>query len=254
MPGALSHPRKEAATAGRFRRYVGYAIGEVLLIFIGISLAVAFENSNADRRTKALEWDLLITIESNLALNVEELRQNIALDETLVAAVEISLAQLHADGEWPDSLNGTLGQAFFWSSPFLATSGYESLQQLGMHLVSDRGLRDALVHLHERTYAFLTGDTERAQWAFQEAVLYPVVTEDLEVPVNLEAEESRAGGPEQFTRSYRPRDGALRKPGRVETALAEHRRRMLDGIQWRLVAITETEDVAKAIRDVLESG
>lgn len=245
MPGVLSHPRKDAATGGRIWRYIAYGVGEVLLIFIGVTLAVAFENSNERRRIVALERDLLTTIESNLRANVREMSQNIALDESFAAAAETSLAQLRRGGEWPDSLNVTLGRAFFWTSPFLAGSGYESLQQLGLHVVSDPDLRDALVHLHERTYTFLTGDTDRAQWAFQESVLFPLIAEELE-PEAEDLSASRSG----FARSYRPRDGA-NTDSRLKSALAEHRRRVLDGIRIRRDAISETEEVARLIRDFL---
>ncbi len=249
MPGALSHPRKDAASAGRVWRYIAYAGGEVLLIFVGITLAVAFENSNERRRIVALERDLLTTIESNLRANVRELSENIAWDESFVEAAETSLAQLRQGGEWPDSLNVVLGRALFWTSPFLSVSGYESLRQLGMHAVSDPDLRDALVHLHERTYTYLTGDMDRAQWAFQESVLFPLIAEELHAEV-----EDPPASPSEFARSYRPRDGSTGADGRLASALAEHRRRILDGSRLRRDAIAETEAVARTIRDFLEAG
>lgn len=250
MPGALKQPRKGALIRNKLGRYAAYAVGEVLLIFVGITLAVAFQNVNDRRRTAALERDILTSIEANLVANINELNANIAVDEYVVRSIEIVLTQLRSDRAWPDSLNGRLRGSFFWSTPFFSTSGYENLNQLGLHLVSDSELLSRLVHLHERSYAFLTGDVDRAMWSKQQSILDPLMAAEIEVvdeTVTLEGVDIEG--------AFKPRNyEASVRSGDLEMALASQRMRLLNGINTRRTAIEETEEVLRLVRDFLNGG
>ena len=86
MPGVFKAPRAESIRTHRVVRYLTYAVGEVLLIFIGITLAVAFGNMNEQRRTEDLERQILEAIVRNLEANVVELDRNIDEDEVSAPA------------------------------------------------------------------------------------------------------------------------------------------------------------------------
>jgi hypothetical protein len=248
MPGALKHPRKGAVIRGKLWRYTAYAIGEIVLIFIGITLAVAFQNVNDRRRVADLERDILSTVEDNLMANIDMLNRNISVDELVVGAIDTVLTQLRSDRVWPDSLNGSLRASFFWSSPFFSTSGYENLNQLGLHLVSDSELRSQLVRLHERTYAFLTGDVDRAMWSKQQSILEPLVAAEIEV---VDESVTIAGFPLEGTFKPRNYEASVRR-GNLEFALAAQRSRLLSGINSRRAAIDETEEILRLVRGFLE--
>ena len=245
MPGALKQPRSDAARSGRIGRYLGYAVGEIALIFVGITLAIAFENSNERRRAAEAEADVLSTIQEDLAANLVELERNIDFDLSVIASVEAVRAHLATQGSWGDSLNASLGLATRWSSPFLAASGYTSLRSRGVQLVSSPSLRRSIVDLYENTYARLSGDADRTQWAFQESVYYPLIVRALEL---VESESDSPSG-------YSIRDyAATRSSGELDATLGEHRQALLMGVAWRQAALEETAAVIREIGSFLEGG
>jgi hypothetical protein len=242
MPGVLKAPRAESIRTHRVVRYLAYAIGEVLLIFIGITLAVAFSNMNEQRRTDDLERHILEAIVRNLEANVEQLDSNIDADEGSISALEPVLENLISENPWDDTLSASLDRSQRWSSPYFATSGYESLKQLGLHLVSDEPLRDELVDLFENTYATLLGDYDKAYWAFFEAVMQPVTNRALE---QFDPEGPAPPGLRPVTN--------LDATGRTEllNMLREHQRRLNIGLVERDEAREDTSRTMESIERFL---
>lgn len=238
MPGALRKPRIQALKDSRFGRYLTYAVGETLLIFVGITLAVAFERSAERRREAALADGLLTVVRQDLEANVSELERNVAHDESVLQSIAVVLPALESESLWSESLGVSLLNAMFWSSPFLTTSGYESLKQNGTHSVSDASLRSAVVRLFERHYVHLVGDHDRYMWEFQRAVTLPMQARE-----TVRGERADTGEPVLV-----PRDlAATRARGELRSVLLEHRANLSEGIQLRKSAVTETRRVIEGI-------
>jgi len=238
MPGVLKSQRESSIRSHRVLRYIAYAAGEIFLIFVGITLAIAFENSNDQRRTRALELEILGSVQQNLEANLEELDRNISEDSEAVRLLDPILAHMRDARPWDDSLEEPLARAIVWSSPYFATSGYENLKQLGLHLVSDSGTRDQLVHLFENTYTRLIGDFDGAQWQFYGNVMLPIRNRELD-----RIEPSRDGAP-LHVRDY---EGALER-GELLAMLSEHQYAMIIGLRARQQAREETEAVLAALQ------
>lgn len=239
MPGVLKTQRESSIQSHRVFRYIAYAAGEIFLIFVGISLAIAFENSNEQRRTRALELEILGSIRQNLEANLEELDRNISDDSEAVQLLDPILAHLRDERPWNGSLEEPLGRAIEWSSPYFATSGYENLKQLGLHIVSDSGTREQLVHLFENTYTRLIGDFDGSQWEFFGSVMLPIRNRELD---RIDPSGDRI-------RALRIRDyeGALRR-GDLLAMLSEHQYAMVIGLRARQQARDETEAMLGALQ------
>ncbi len=158
----------------KIRRYAWYAVGEIMLIFAGISLALWFSNWNDERQLIRLESMALADIASNLNANVDHINANINEDNIRIAACERFLGALSQKKAWQDSLAEDLYQCRWWTSPFLSSAAYESLKSRGTELIADPELRYAIVNLYEQTYSHLVEDVDKAFWNFQTAVMEPV--------------------------------------------------------------------------------
>lgn len=215
-------------------RYLAYAAGEILLIFIGITLAVAFDNAAEARRQEQLTRGLLAGVQQSLMANVVELERNIDRDEANLAAVARVRSHIDSGRAWNDSLSAELARARYWSSPFFTTSGYESLKQAGMHLVRDQELGASIVHLFETTYGFLVGDHDRSMWVWESSVLQPLYGHEL-------VRTDRSGA---STELLVPADWeAPRVRAAVRTMLLEHQGQLMQGLSLRRAALEETKDV-----------
>ena len=245
MPGVFRWPRVSAIQRTQAVQYLLYAAGEVLLIFIGITLAIAFENSSEQSRRDQFAREILAAIQRDLAANVTQLDDNILWDESVLSSLDPVLNHLSNAIPWTDALGSDLEHAMHWSSPFLSTSAYESLIQNGLQLVSDELLRDKIIHLHESTYGLLVGEVDRLQWVFKEAVMLPIQTREL---VRLDDGETTTG-------LLAPRDyEASLRSGQLRTMFLEHQTNLLIGLGLRREARTETLAVSESIEQFLSAG
>lgn len=112
--------------------------------------------------------------------------------------------------------------------------------------MANDSLRADLIHLFERTYAFLVGDVDRPMWAFQEAALVPITMQEL----THVGEPGDSLGP-LAPRNYHKTVGR----GELRTMLIDHWTSMNIGTQYRQLALDETLAQAARIEALLaESG
>lgn len=174
MPLTTRHERLEASQSGKLRRYVWYAVGEILLIFAGITLALWFSNWNEDRQLRRLETSTLAEIVADLKANIDYISSTVDADNQDIAACERFLSSVSRREPWKDTFAKDLGLCRWWTSPFLSSAAYESLKIKGTDLITDSPSRNAIVKLYEQTYAYLIEDTDKGLWALETSVFLPV--------------------------------------------------------------------------------
>ena len=135
----------------------GYAVGEIILIFLGISLAIWFNNWNEDRNERRTEVNILREIQENLVSNIGH--------TTRISEAELSRAsayrklgniilsdQLPGEGKArQDSvMTRLLRQLNSYANYFPRTAGFESLRSWGIHRLTTDTIRKQLTNLHEK--------------------------------------------------------------------------------------------------------
>ena len=175
MSLALRRERFGSIQLNKLRRYVAYAAGEILLIFVGITLAIWFSNWNEMRHVRAQEAQALADIATNLRVNADVIRGKIEQDRKSVAACERVTAALARRDAWTSELGKELMECRWWTSPFFNAAAYDSLKAKGTDLIADPTLRSQIVNLYEQVYAYLLNDTDKVFWAFHTAVVEPVI-------------------------------------------------------------------------------
>jgi hypothetical protein len=69
-------------------KYMRYAIGEIVLVMVGILLALQVNNWNEERKTKNIEHNYLESIKTDLYQNIDELKSFIVEREKVVKSVD----------------------------------------------------------------------------------------------------------------------------------------------------------------------
>ena len=67
-------------------RYLKYAIGEILLVVIGILIALSINNWNENRKDRNQERELLNQLQSEFQSNLDQLDEKISLRENMISA------------------------------------------------------------------------------------------------------------------------------------------------------------------------
>ena len=161
------------------------ALLEISLIFVGITLAIGFENWNTERKERQEELSLLGELRSNLEENMTILARIIAFNEGTVASYRTLLGHLDAGKPYSDDLIPHFSKLDHWASPYMTSSAYETLKSRGLDIISDSSLRQQIVKLFEVNYVVLANDYDRSEW-----INYEVST----IPLMLKHFESRSDG------------------------------------------------------------
>lgn len=163
------------------------AMLEVSLIFVGITLAIAFENWNSERNERREELALLGELKSNLEENQKILKLMIAANERSIVSYEHVIAHIGERKPYSDELAPHFARLDNWASPYLTSSAYETLRGRGLDLISDRSLRRKIVNLFEVNYVTLADDIDRAEWINYEVSTVPMMLRYFEDRSDTEA-------------------------------------------------------------------
>ncbi len=154
--------RQRLLTENKFSKYLLYAVGEILLVVIGILIALQINNSNEQRITKEKEHFALEEIKSDLELNMSSLTNMIDTSQFSInkclKSIHILIHNLEEEKIRHDSLSRHFWMAFNYPDLLIKSSGYESLASIGMDLISDHHLRSEI----GRFYTFTVPSTRAA--------------------------------------------------------------------------------------------
>ncbi|MGB5377522.1 DUF6090 family protein [Muriicola sp.] len=97
--------RQNLLTENKFSKYLLYAIGEIVLVVIGILIALQINNWNENRKDRQQERVLLKQLQSEFQSNLEQLDQKIQLRKSMVkGAIKLLNYIDHPEQRNPDSV------------------------------------------------------------------------------------------------------------------------------------------------------
>jgi len=177
----------------RKRNFWLYSVGEFVLIFLGILIALQVDNWNDVRQERKLERVILSEMHTNLQGDLRDLAYNVRIQKRFLESIHVVLDFLKSDLPWQDSLaiyfNYLMGGSVFDNN----NSAYESLTSIGIDLVRNDSLRQQIAPLYAARYTKLE-ETQEILFKFIFDHLYPALRANLRtevyrkntVPVNLE--------------------------------------------------------------------
>jgi len=147
--------RKSLLDGGNTRRYLAYAIGERLLLMIGILLALQVNNWNEYPKDKGVQLRLLkelhATAGEDLARNKHHFEQN----KDCLQSLEIVIKHLEEKIPFHDSLAYHFALAHSrWISQ-IKDNAYESIKEHGLDFIENDTTRNYMTHLYENRIQFL---------------------------------------------------------------------------------------------------
>jgi len=136
--------RLKLISTANIRHYFVYAIGEILLVMIGILLALQVNNWNEERKTKKFEQEILTDIYASLEGNFWQIDVSLQSNTSSINSIDIILKHLEDNLPYHDSLDVHFSQSVAWVSPVFNNPGYESLKAYGRNLVTNGSIRVSL--------------------------------------------------------------------------------------------------------------
>ena len=138
-------PHRQDGRAGRFGRYLLYAIGEVLLVMVGILLALQVDNWNEERKEREIETGILQDLQTEFGENLSD--ANRVFDGNL--ATYRALSELQQDIQNrsydPDRVDSLMYFVFDWYDYTPKPGASNNLINAGnLNLITDKRLRELL--------------------------------------------------------------------------------------------------------------
>ncbi len=153
--------RQRLLSENKFSKYLLYAIGEIILVVIGILIALQINNWNEGKKSQAKEHFVLSEIKSDLDLNIKSLNGIVYTDnnsmDNCINALKIVIDNLEHTKVYHDSLANHFWLTFRFPVFDIKSSGYESLTSIGIDLISDDTLRSNIGKYY--SYSIPGGET-----------------------------------------------------------------------------------------------
>ena len=169
--------RQKMLIENKFSKYLLYAIGEIVLVVIGILIAFQVSNWSKQKERDTLERRTLTEMLSNLKMDSMDMSGNIKRNTISLESAEAVLYQLENRIAWNDSMANHYSRLLNYNSivaPIL--SSYENLKSSGFDLIKNDNLRFKIHQLYAQQYPFLGRLEQEHGESLRYSVIAPQVT------------------------------------------------------------------------------
>lgn len=145
------HIRQRLLAENRVSKYMVYAVGEIVLVVIGILIALGINNWNQDRKDRIKEGNYVELLIRDLSSDAVSLNELIGLSDQSVAAKNLVLAYQEGSIDRPDSLSTHFIRATFngITSFVPNTSAIREIQSAGgLALLKNDAVREQILRLY----------------------------------------------------------------------------------------------------------
>ncbi len=141
--------RQNMIKENRITKYFLYAIGEILLVVIGILIALQINNNNELRKTRAQELHYLKNIKTDLKLNIAHLDNYISTRQTAINSANEVIA--HYEGKPITDLKAFSRHTvniYTWRKFFQINNTFQELINSGnLALISNDSIKGTLLNM-----------------------------------------------------------------------------------------------------------
>jgi hypothetical protein len=167
--------RKKLADDNKPLKYARYAIGEIVLVMIGILLALQVNNWNEDRKSLKFEKRILIDLHNTIIDDYASLERSIRENELSKNSCEIILSHFNDNIPYNDSLAFHFENAHLRWKSSATISAYERAKSYGLDFIKDDSTRILLTKIFVGNNNFSqTLDEREALYFYNSAV--PILT------------------------------------------------------------------------------
>ena len=147
--------RKGLLGSGQVQKYMLYAIGEIVLVVIGILIALQINNWNEWRKEREIESVVLEDIKDNIIRNNKLIESALQIIDQINQSANIVKVVINSKTLYTDSLDIHFSRSISHGGFLLRlnSDGYESLKNIGFGIIQNEQLKDEILSLFEVSYS-----------------------------------------------------------------------------------------------------
>lgn len=163
----------------KIRKYLTYAIGEIILVVVGILIALQIDGWKAQQEVSQHEYNILQNLHRDLSSTKEELQRDVKANKLSKSNLEIALDHLNKNTVYTSAMDTLFPAIANWESPLPTFATYEIFKIEGIRIIKNKKIKEGVIKFHESTLGFIINDYDKAEWALFENVTMPFITENL---------------------------------------------------------------------------
>ncbi|MEZ2414532.1 DUF6090 family protein [Muriicola sp. E247] len=141
--------RQNLLSEGKTGKYFKYAIGEIVLVVIGILIALQINNWNGDRKVKKLETQIYKELKSDLVQTKNDIEKVISEHKKILKSTQQLIFDISNKKSYSDSIYRLFADAGGDFKIIPKTSAFENLKNIGLSTISNDTLRISISNLFQ---------------------------------------------------------------------------------------------------------
>lgn len=139
--------RQKLIDSGSVTKYLLYAVGEVLLVVIGILIALQLNNWQESQNLRALELETLAEIQQALVQDIGVLDTNLTLLDTKIEEARELISHIEQKQPYSNRLDSLMMNVYYHRGyKTFNTAAFELLKERGFGIIKNSGLRNTITN------------------------------------------------------------------------------------------------------------
>lgn len=141
--------RQNLLSEGKTRKYFKYAIGEIILVVIGILIALQINNWNENRKAQKLEAQIYTELKSDLLQTRNNIKKTISKHKEIFNSSQQLITDIYDKKPNSQTIYESLTTSSAEFQIIPKTSAFENLKNIGLNTLSNDSLRIAITNLFQ---------------------------------------------------------------------------------------------------------
>jgi len=173
--------RQRLLTENKFSKYLIYAIGEIVLVVIGILIALSINNWNAEKKSLQRQNALLTQMKNNLEDNLVQFRSVEKAYQRRRESIKIVIDHIHNKEKLQDSISHNFYGPFRVGPPNISSSAFETLKSSGLDIIKSDKLREKIITHYQVLYEQYAKTIERGLDTWETEVIASYYSQNFSV-------------------------------------------------------------------------
>ena len=167
--------RKQLLSENKFTKYVLYAIGEIVLVVIGILIALQINNNNDIRKARAKEVHYLVNIKSDLKMNIMEMDNYLQIRNQIIEAAQRILQHFEGEAITDYSAFNADGMLIYnWQKFYQSNNTFQELLNSGnLAMISNDSIKNMLLNI-ESLYKKMKSEEDHFRFDTESLIYAPL--------------------------------------------------------------------------------
>ena len=144
--------RKKLLRENRVSKYLVYALGEIVLVVIGILIALQINNWNEWKKERKKEEKILMQVKNNISDSIERWERLLSISDDICKSYDIVVEAKQHNLPFQDTLQEHFRRAswiaYNWSTGH-STSSFEALKNMGFDIIQNDSLSNLIIEVFD---------------------------------------------------------------------------------------------------------